>query len=82
MQRQQVLVQLDDELLAALDERAASEGVSRSELLRRLARRGLGSDLEARVDDAITEGYRRVPAQPGDELVRALAIASIEAEPW
>jgi metal-responsive CopG/Arc/MetJ family transcriptional regulator len=35
MARKQVLVQLDDELVARLDEVAARRGVSRSELVRR-----------------------------------------------
>lgn len=82
MAREQVLVQLDDGLLALLDERAVEEGVSRSELLRRFARAMLAEGIEGRIDQAIAEGYRRIRAEPPDDAVLALAAASIEAEPW
>ena len=82
MAREQVLIQLDDGLLAILDERAAEEGVSRSELLRRFARAMLAEGIEGRIDQAIAEGYRRIPAEPPADDVLALAAASIEAEPW
>lgn len=82
MAREQVLVQVDDSLLALIDERAAEEGVSRSELLRRFARSMLAEGIEGRIDQAIAEGYRRIPAEPPDATVLALAAASIEAEPW
>lgn len=82
MSREQVLVQLDDQLLALLDERAAEEGTTRSELLRRFVRAGLADEIESRIDAAIAEGYRRAPAEGPSKLTQALAIASIEAEPW
>ena len=80
--RKQVLVQLDDQLLALLDERAAEEGTTRSELLGRFARAGLAEGARSSIDMAIAEGYRRIPAEEPGALVRALAIASVEAEPW
>lgn len=82
MTREQVLIQVDDSLLALLDERAAEEGVSRSELLRRFARTMLVEGIEGRIDQAIADGYRRIPAEPPGDDVVALAVASIEAEPW
>ena len=82
MGREQVLIQIDDALLALLDERAAQEGVSRSELLRRFARTMLTEGAEGRLDRAIAEGYRRIPATERDDLVWSLAVASIEEEPW
>ena len=60
----QVLVQLDDDLLAQLDERAGAEGISRSELIRRAARAFVASDAEAVLDRTIADGYRRHSATP------------------
>ncbi len=82
MARVQVLVQLDDELLSLLDERAATAGVSRSEMVRRGVRAVLASDVESRLDEAIEEGYRRLPPPLPDASVEALAVTSIEQEPW
>ncbi len=76
--RTQTLVQLTDELLAALDQRAASSGRSRSELIREAIQRYLGEDD---ADRAIVEAYRRVP-QEADPWAQALARDSIAAEPW
>ena len=82
MARTQTLVQLDDELVALLDQRAAHEGTSRSALIRRAIERYLAADRDAALDEAIVAGYRRVPAgEPPPELV-TLAAASIEEEPW
>lgn len=54
-------MQLDDELVAALDERAAKEKVSRSELIRRAVAEHL-RDLDWEEQDRITiEAYRRIP---------------------
>lgn len=51
-------------------------------MLRGLARKRLTEDAEERIDRAIAGGYRRLPAERPDALVEALAVASIEAEPW
>ncbi len=82
MSRRQVLVQLDDELLSLLDERAAAAGVSRSEMVRRGVRAVLASDVESKLDQAIAEGYMRLPPPVPDASVERLAVASIEQEPW
>ncbi len=55
----QTLVQLTDELVEALDRRAAREGISRSKLVRDLIAAGLSSGDEH--DRALVEGYRRTP---------------------
>lgn len=55
----QTLVQLTDELVAALDRRARMEGVSRSRLVRDLLAGALSSAAEH--DRALVEGYRRMP---------------------
>ena len=80
--RRQTLIQLDDARLAALDERAAASGRSRSDLVREAIDLLLGSGDAAAVDAAIIEGYRRVPAPERDPWAFAGAVAAIRAEPW
>lgn len=82
--RTQTLVQLNDELLAVLDERAARERRSRSDLIREAIGAYLQADREAAVSSAIIDGYRRVP-QDGDDLERwaeAAARDLVVEEPW
>lgn len=56
-----MLVQLDDELVAELDRRAAREGMSRSELVRRAVAAHL-RDLDREEQDRTTvAAYERVP---------------------
>lgn len=56
-----MLVQLDDDLVAQLDRRAANEKVSRSELIRRAVAAHL-RDLDWEEQDRIAvESYTRVP---------------------
>jgi predicted transcriptional regulator len=81
MPRQQTLVQLTDELLALLDERASRTGRSRSALIREAIERYLSEDREAAIDAAIVAGYRRFPQEP-DPWVDLLAREGIAAEPW
>lgn len=78
MRRTQTLVQLTDDLLAALDQRAAATGRSRSDLIREAIQDYLGEDD---ADRAIIAGYRRVP-QETDPWAEALARDSIATEPW
>lgn len=61
MGRTQTLVQLNDELLAALDQRAARRGVSRSQVIRDAVESYLRGDLDAEISRRIVEGYRRAP---------------------
>ena len=42
----------------------------------------MADDVEALLDEAIADGYRRIPATTADSLARALAAASIDEEPW
>jgi predicted transcriptional regulator len=81
MARRQTLVQLSDELLALLDERAARTGRSRSDVIRTAIERELAADREAAIDAAIVEGYRRLPQEP-DPWADVAARESIAAEPW
>jgi predicted transcriptional regulator len=80
--RRQTLVQLSDELLALLDERAARTGRSRSDLIRSAIERELAEDREAAIDAAIVDGYRRIPPKEHDPWAEASARRSIAAEPW
>lgn len=82
MSRTQTLVQLDDQLLAMLDGRAAAQGRSRSALIREAIEAYMAADIEAATDQQIVTGYRRVPPPPVAADVAALAQASIEEEPW
>jgi metal-responsive CopG/Arc/MetJ family transcriptional regulator len=79
--RQQTLVQLSEELVAALDQRAARRGVSRSRLIREAIQDYLMRDADAAIDAAIVDGYTRIP-QEDDPWAYAEAIESIRAEPW
>lgn len=81
MPRTQTLVQLTDELIAALDERAAASGASRSELIRDAIERYLDEGLSAEIDRRIVDGYRRCPQEP-DPWLERLARESIAEEPW
>ena len=80
--RQQTLVQLTDELIALLDERAARDGTSRSELIRRAIESFLHDERKAAIDAAIVEAYARIPQPDHDPWAEAAAKRSIAEEPW
>lgn len=65
--RKQTLVQLSDDLVDALDARAAREGKSRSALIREAVERDLHDELEAEKVRRYVEAYRRMP-QTEEEL--------------
>jgi hypothetical protein len=69
MPRREVLVQLDDDLVARLDDLAGRVGASRSELLRRGALAVLEADISARADRRLIDAYTRQP--PDAALVEA-----------
>ena len=81
--RTQTLVQLNDDLLRQLDERAAKEGRSRSALIRDAIEAYLFDEDKARIDREIIEGYERIPVTE-EELAAAERSARrmIEEEPW
>ncbi|MGC1850933.1 MAG: ribbon-helix-helix protein, CopG family [Solirubrobacterales bacterium] len=83
MARTQTLVQLSDELLRRLDERAAREGRSRSALIRDGIEEYLFDEEEARIDREIREGYERIPVTE-EEMAWAerQAREMIREEPW
>ena len=64
--RRQTLVQLSDELLAALDERVARDGRSRSEVIREAVVSYLADDREADIDRRIVDGICARAAGGGD----------------
>ncbi|MFI5042680.1 MAG: CopG family transcriptional regulator [Acidimicrobiales bacterium] len=81
MARREVLVQLDDQLVADLDALARRRGVSRSELLRRGALAVLEAEELAGADADLQEAYRRQPQEPA--LVEAARrLASETAPAW
>lgn len=81
--RTQTLVQLNEALLARLDERAAREGRSRSALIRDAIQGYLHDDVAAELDRLIVDGYRRVPqTEVEDAWAEAAAREAIREEPW
>jgi len=81
MARKEVLVQLDDELVSRLDELAAEEGTSRSDLLRRGAVAVLEASEVARFDRDLQRAYRRVPQDP-EVVISAKRLASKTVPEW
>jgi metal-responsive CopG/Arc/MetJ family transcriptional regulator len=81
MGRREVLVQLDDDLVARLDQLAASRGTNRSELLRRGALAVLEADDLRQADTALQEAYRRIPQDP-DLIEVATRLAGETAPRW
>ena len=81
MARLEVLVQLDDELVAKLDEVAQRTKVSRSELLRRGAQAVLEADEWARADKRLIEGYTKHPPDPA-LLEASRRLAAETAPEW
>ena len=79
MARREVLVQLDDDLVADLDRIAAARSTSRSELLRQGARAVIEADEEAAADAELIAAYRREPPDPA--LVQSAARLAARTAP-
>jgi predicted transcriptional regulator len=81
--RTQTLVQLNEQLLRRLDERAAREGRSRSALIREAIEAYMYDARSAEIDRQIAEGYERIP-QTDEEFpgIDAEVREMIEEEPW
>ncbi len=79
MARREVLVQLDDDLVAKLDKLAKRAEVSRSELLRRAALAVLQADEWAQADKRLVEGYTKYP--PDAALLEASRRLAAETAP-
>jgi metal-responsive CopG/Arc/MetJ family transcriptional regulator len=82
--RTQTLVQLTDELVSMLDERAVRERRSRSDLIREAIEAYLAEDAQAAISRAIVEGYKRVPQEQDDldRWARQAARDLVVEEPW
>lgn len=81
MARREVLVQLDDDLVARLDQLAAQLGTSRSELLRRGAAAVITAEDLAAADRELVAAYQRQPVDP--TLVQsARRLAARTAPEW
>jgi len=79
--RREVLVQLDDDLVARLDELAIQLGTNRSELLRRGATAVITAEEFAEADRELIAAYQRQPADPA--LVQsARRLAGRTASAW
>jgi metal-responsive CopG/Arc/MetJ family transcriptional regulator len=79
--RREVLVQLDDELVARLDQLAEQQGTNRSELLRRGAAAVLEAAEHAEADRALQAAYRRLPQDPAI-VTAASRLAAQTAPEW
>ena len=82
MARTQTLVQLTEELVAALDFEAEHRRISRSALIREVLEAHLAAKTEAEIDRNIVEGYARIPPPFPDPADQARAIAIIDRTPW
>ena len=81
MARKQVIVQLDDKLVAELDKVARREGMSRSELLRLAAAALLQAKDTLRAEHKLIESYRRLP-QDAAFIESAAKLAAETAPDW
>ena len=81
MARREVLVQLDDDLIARLDDLAGAEKTSRSELLRRGASAVLEAAEQLEADRSLREAYRRVPQDPA-LVASARRLAAATTPEW
>jgi metal-responsive CopG/Arc/MetJ family transcriptional regulator len=83
MTRTQTLVQLNEELLRRLDERAAREGRSRSSLIREAIETYMVDEARDEITRQIIAGYERIP-ETDEEMAWAEAGVRemIEEEPW
>ena len=75
------VVQLAEDLVSAVDQRAARSGITRSEVFAAALADYLRDEREAEIDRRIVDAYTRTP-QEEDPSIEAAARRSIEAEPW
>jgi hypothetical protein len=66
MARTQTLVQLNDDLVALLDEEASERGISRSALIREVLADHLADRRAAELSRRIVDGYERIPPATPD----------------
>jgi metal-responsive CopG/Arc/MetJ family transcriptional regulator len=77
------MVQLNDDLVTRLDERAAAGGVSRSHLIRQAVEAFLDADVHAEAVRRFRAAYRTLP-ETDQELrdAEAAARAMVQGDPW
>ncbi len=77
------MVQLTDRLVRLLDQRAASEGTSRSQVIREAVEAHLAQDEAAQRAARFAAAYQRWP-ETAQEMSTAVANARalVEGEPW
>ncbi len=81
--RKQTLVQLSDDLLAALDREAARRHVSRSALIREAVESHLHPAYDAAIARRYAEGYRRFPEQEWElRWAKRSGLETLEEESW
>jgi len=78
--RTQTLVQLSEDLLAALDQRASRRGVSRSQIIREAIEAHLAGDLDQAIATRIVAGYERIPQATPDEWGGPAAAAAMSRD--
>ncbi len=64
MARKQVIVQLDDRIVAELDKAAAQDGVNRSELIRMAAIALIEARKIRKLEKELVDAYTKVPQDP------------------
>ena len=67
MARVQTIVQLNSEILEALDQEAAAADVSRSAIIRQAIMDHLASSRRAQIEHALAEGYKAIPQNATEE---------------
>lgn len=77
--RKEVLVQLDDDLVAELDRVATNRGMNRSELIRSISTAFLAALDESSADADLVAAYTDHPQDPAE--VDALARLALESWP-
>ena len=81
--RTQTMVQLTEDLVRRLDDRAKHEGVSRSQLIRDAVEAYLEADAHRRAVVHFHEAYAAMPDTPEEQAVALRNAADMVAdEPW
>jgi metal-responsive CopG/Arc/MetJ family transcriptional regulator len=78
MARTQTMVQLNDELVAELDQEAARRACSRSALIRVAVEELLGSQANRAKEQAWIAGYLRIPQDQPDDWGNLIAQAEAD----
>lgn len=77
------MVQLTDELLRRLDDRAIQDGVSRSQVIREAITSHLAQDDHQRAVRQFEAAYREHPEEPGEmAIAESNARQMVTDEPW